>query len=369
MKVLFLVYHTLVPHSGITKKILSQADGMRRCGADVRLCSLEKADDGSKARAVDGKPIRQFGKGIRAKIAKRISYSDIVGYVREEAIDLVYIRYDINSDPFTVHFIKGLKKTGAKVFVEIPTWPYDGEFKGQGLRMNLQLAIDRMFRKCFFAHCDRVVTFADDRSIFGVPTINISNGIDFSRVPLCNTAAYDGTLHILSVANIHLWHGLDRLIAGMGRQKEVPAELHIVGDGLPDIISGYAALARQYGIEDRVKILGPMYGEALDGEFGWANIAAGSLGRHRSGITTIKTLKNREYAARGLAFFYSETDSDFDGKPYVYKVPADESPVDIASLAEFLSSRTMAPAEIRESISGLSWEAQMGKVLTCEAGR
>ncbi len=31
-----------------------------------------------------------------------------------------------------------------------------------------------------------------------------------------------------------------------------------------------------------------------------------SLGRHRNGITRIKTLKNREYAARGIPFVYSE---------------------------------------------------------------
>lgn len=46
-----------------------------------------------------------------------------------------------------------------------------------------------------------------------------------------------------------------------------------------------------------------------------------SLGRHRNGITRIKTLKNREYAARGIPFVYSENDSDFDGMPYVMKAP------------------------------------------------
>ncbi|MEG2480028.1 MAG: hypothetical protein RSA50_07120, partial [Mucinivorans sp.] len=43
-----------------------------------------------------------------------------------------------------------------------------------------------------------------------------------------------------------------------------------------------------------------------DDLFEQADIAIGSLARHRSGITTIKTLKNREYAARGIPFIYSE---------------------------------------------------------------
>ena len=36
----------------------------------------------------------------------------------------------------------------------------------------------------------------------------------------------------------------------------------------------------------------------------------------RQGIYNIKTLKNREYAARGFGFVYSETDDDFDRMPY-----------------------------------------------------
>ena len=89
----------------------------------------------------------------------------------------------------------------------------------------------------------------------------------------------------------------------------------------------------------------------------------GSLGRHRSGISSIKTLKNREYAARGLAFFYSEEDEDFDNAPYVFKVPADESPIDVKALSEFLSALDMSPEQIRASVQHLSWTEQMGKVL------
>lgn len=89
----------------------------------------------------------------------------------------------------------------------------------------------------------------------------------------------------------------------------------------------------------------------------------GSLGRHRSGITYIKTLKNREYAARGLAFTYSETDEDFDHMPYVWKVPPDESPVNVQELIDFRKTMKMTPVEIRESVRPLSWKAQMQKVI------
>ena len=75
-----------------------------------------------------------------------------------------------------------------------------------------------------------------------------------------------------------------------------------------------------------------------------------------------QTLKNREYAARGFGFVYSETDDDFDRMPYTLKVPADESPVSIPALIEFFQHMTVTPREIRDSIRHLCWEEQMKKV-------
>ena len=363
VKILFLVYHNLVSHSGISKKILSQVDGLRASGADVRLCTLRINADGSKDRTAGEEVIRHFGFGVKAKIARRVSYSDIIDYVRSEGIGTVYIRYDINSDPFTVAFVRRLRRLGVKVLCEIPTYPYDGEFKGQSKGLKLQHVIDKCFRKAFFSHCHKAVVYVDEERVFGCPTIKISNGVDFGRVPLAPEPDFSGGLRMLSVANVHLWHGLDRLIAGMGAHPEIPCELHIVGDGLESIFEQYRSQIAALGLEERVKILGPMFGEALDAEFAWCNLAVGSLGRHRSGINSIKTLKNREYAARGRAFFYSEQDSDFDDAPYVFRCPADESPVDIPALQEFAASVALSPSEIRQSALPLSWAEQMKKVL------
>ena len=94
-----------------------------------------------------------------------------------------------------------------------------------------------------------------------------------------------------------------------------------------------------------------------------ADFAIGSLARHRSGIDKIKTLKNREYAARGIPFAYSETDEDFDKMPYILKVPADESPIDIHRLIRFYMELDLSPRKIRDSIKNLSWKEQMMKVI------
>lgn len=364
VKILFLVFHNLVSHSGISKKILSQVEALRSGGASVSLCTLGIRPNGSKCRLLDSRSIAEFGFGWKAALKKRLDYSDIVRAAVDGAFELVYVRYDINADPFTTTLMRKLHQTGLKIVVEIPTYPYDGEFKGQGLMMNLQLLLDKLYRKSFFSYCDKVVTFSEENWIFGRECIRISNGVNLDKVPLStHHSQIEGGIRLLSVANVHLWHGLDRLIRGMGEQKDIPSELHIVGDGLEQIFEEYRELVRTYGLEERVKIIGPLYGEDLEKEFEWADVAVGSLGRHRSGVKSVKTLKNREYAARGFCFFYSENDPDFDGKPYVLKVPADESAIDIWKIYEFYTRCTLKPEQIRESVLELDWKFQMRKVI------
>jgi hypothetical protein len=116
-------------------------------------------------------------------------------------------------------------------------------------------------------------------------------------------------------------------------------------------------------MEDFVILYGKKHGKKLDCLFEKCDFGIGSLGRHRVGIDKIKTLKNREYAARGIPFIYSETDSDFDTRPYVLKAPADETPIDINNIVSFYHSISFLPKDIRGSIMSLSWENQMKNVL------
>ena len=111
---------------------------------------------------------------------------------------------------------------------------------------------------------------------------------------------------------------------------------HVVGGVHPNRMNNvFAPIINKYGIQDNVIFHGQLFGDELTKVFNQCQFAIGSLGRHRSGITVIKTLKNREYATRGIPFIYSEQDSDFDHQPYVLKAPADESPIDIQQIIDF----------------------------------
>lgn len=370
MKGLFVVFHGFSAHSGISKKIFAQCDALRRDGAQVELCHLEIADDGTQRRCVGQRTIRTFGKGLRAKIAKRVSFSDITRYIRREGVEFLYIRHDHNASPVLIHWLRKVKKTGVRIALEIPTYPYDAEFAQSPFVRKLKLRIDQTFRRRMARYVDRIVTFSDDREIFSRPTIRISNGIDFRTIPL-KTQRHDNhhEIRLLAVANIHFWHGLDRVIEGLRAYYAGPHQcivrLRIAGDGVQSLIEGYRRTIEEYGLSEYAEVIGPRSGSELDAEFEWCDMGIASLGRHRNGITSIKTLKNREYAARGIPFVYSERDSDFDGMPYVMKAPADDTPLDIAALIRFYDGVRLTPAQIRASVEGtLSWDNQMQQVLT-----
>ena len=366
MKALFLIYHGLDASNGISKKIHAQVDALRSHGLDIELC-LPDETTGEKRWMVGKSVIANYGSGIKGKVLKRILFDAIVEYVRKEQIKIIYMRYDLNANPFTIRLIRQLHQAGAVILTEIPTYPYDNEEGAKSRRQ--QRKFDRRYRQKFFTYVDRVVTFSSEKTIFGRPTINISNGIDLSQIKLIEpTPKPNDDLHMICVAQIHYWHGVDRMVRGLGEYyKQCPSRkvyLDLVGQLFSErerqeVLTAIA----EYNIEKYVIQHGAKHGAALDDIFDRADIALGSLGRHRSGITYIKTLKNREYAARGLAFVYSETDTDFEEMPYILKAPADESPLDIQAVIAFHEKLSMPPQEIRNSITHLTWIEQMRTVL------
>lgn len=367
MKILFLIFHGFGEANGISKKIRYQVKALRNCGYDTRLCHYDITPDGHRRWMVDDREIADLGTGKAAKMKKRCDFSSIIDYVNQEEIQLVYIRSYHNANPFTIHLVKRLRQGGAKVVMEIPTYPYDQEYITPS--MKLSLLADKCFRHKLAKELDAIVTFSEAQEIFGAPTIRISNGIDFDAIrPRKLTNDTSGELHLIGVAEIHYWHGFDRIIHGMAdyyrTNPEYKVYFHIVGD-----FSGerekqeILTPIRENNLEPYVLLHGAQHGQALEDLFDRGDFAIGSLGRHRSGITYIKTLKNREYAARGFAFVYSETDEDFEDQPYTLKAPADESPIDIHKLVNFYRKQTVPPEEIRESIASLSWDVQMQSVI------
>ena len=380
MKILFLVYHGFSEYSGISKKIHYQVKGLRENGHDVRLCYYGFAENGHSCRYVDGNLLKDYGKGKWAGLRQRIDYNCIYDYCIREKIEFVYARCFQNANPWLIRFFKKLKQAGIHTVTEIPTYPYDAEFVGFSRMTRLNLKVDQIFRHRLYSQQDAIVTFSDAEEIFGQRTIRISNGVDFDSIPLHEPLTANHELHLIGVAEVHYWHGFDRLIAGLGEYYRTSALspqpsafkevfFHIVGGVGPSEMydsmhaPGFHELIEKYQIRDKVIFHGQLFGQALDDVFNQCQFAVGSLARHRSGITNIKTLKNREYATRGMPFIYSEQDTDFDRQFYVLKASVDESPIDVQQIIDFMDSHKFNPIVIRQTAEPLRWKIQMQRVV------
>ncbi len=387
MKILFLTYHGFSEHSGISKKIHYQVKGLRENGHDVRLCYYGFAATGHRCRYVDDTVLKDYGTGAWAGLRQRMDYDCIYQYCVREGVQFVYARCFQNANPWLIRFFKKLRSAGIRAVTEIPTYPYDAEFRHFFMKERIGLKIDQLFRHALYQHMDAVVTFSDAQEIFGQRTIRISNGVDFDSIPIHQFSAGKGealsaaenvnkepALHMIGVAEVHIWHGYDRLIAGLGEYYKKGGKrdvvFHIVGGVHPQLRyhdnefhPALQTIMDRYQIADKVVFHGTLFGQELDDVFNQCQFAIGSLGRHRSGITVIKTLKNREYATRGIPFVYSEQDSDFDTQPYVLKAPADESPVDVQRIVDFVDHFDIPPADIRKTVEHLAWKIQMERVV------
>lgn len=366
MKALFLVFHGFDPSNGISQKIQYQLKALNDCGLSTSICYMQEVA-GTKKRCVDDQVIANYGDGIKSKVLKRIEFRSVAEYVISHHIQFVYMRSDHNASPFLISMIHKIKRHGVKVVMEIPTYPYDVEYIGWSMKKNI--IVDKIFRRALARQLDAIVTFSDKDNIFGQRTIRISNGIDFDNIPLkkhINDTSHE--LHLIGVAEIHRWHGFDRVIHGLASYYQTNPDykvyFHIVGYFYSDTERNeIISLIDILDLHKYVILHGRQHGEVLNQLFEQCDFGIGSLGRHRVGITNIKTLKNREYAVRGIPFIYSEYDSDFETQPYVLKATADETPININAIINFYKCMDLCPDDIRKSIQHLSWRNQMQKLI------
>jgi len=369
MKALFIVFHGFAKYNGISKKILFQIKAFNDLGVEMELFYLSMDENGKQARVISDIIIKDYGNGFYAKILKRIEFRSIAKYVLDNDIKYVYIRYDHNANPFMIDMLRRIRLAGAWIDMEIPTYPYDNEYIGLGYKEKLTHFIEKIYRRELSKYINRMITFSDAESIYGINTLRISNGIDFSSVKQKSKLSNNiKVLNLIGVADLHFWHGFDRVAKGMvnyySEKQDITVFFHIVGGGYESEKQKIKDIAKEGKIENYIIFYGPKSGEDLDEIFEIADFGIASLGRHRSGITKIKTLKNREYAARGIPFIYSEIDEDFENMPYIIKAPANEDPIDITNIVDFTKDWRFTPGEIRSSISEtLSWKVQMQKIV------
>lgn len=366
MKSVYIAFIPLESGSGISRKIQAQYDAFLHNGLDMDFCVPTIIDD-NYCYTINNSIIDNLGKGKLSSIKSFYKYNKILDYIKSKNVKFVYIRYDIMkvAPPF-LSFLKRIKSLGATIYMEIPTYPYDGELPSNKLKYRIRNYIEKNTRKYYYKYIDKIVTFSNDSQIFNIDTIQISNAVDSERITPREPLKHAG-INLIAVAMFNFWHGYDRLIKGLhdyySSDYTDDVHLYLVGKGKDNVLEDYQQLVDALNLNEHVTFCGVLYGDELDKMFDIADIGVGSLGRHRNGITHLKALKNVEYAVRGIPFIYSEHNSDFDDKPYVLKVSADDSNLDVNEIVKFYKSIDIKGCEIRKSIiNELSWDFQIRKI-------
>lgn len=328
---------------GVQAKILSQCRAFESYGYQVDLLERKGTatvvlTGGSQPETIKTHTARIGNHNVRALLDKSNQIRDMKAYIRSKQYDACYIRYDF-SDPGFIGLLKQIRKVCPKIALELPTYPYEAENQAR-LVSRLKLVVDIRYRKQLKRYVDFIVTFyGGQETIFGIPVLVVPNGFDFSTMTPVSTELSADPLHIIAVSSMREWHGYERFLEGMrdyyrsdGPKRSIV--LHLVGNGRD--YSKYQALIQEYSLQERAILEGSMHGKPLDELYEICALGIDSLARHRSGIHVLSSLKSREYGAKGIPMLNScKIDIFDDDFPYLLRLRADESPIDMTQVLDF----------------------------------
>ena len=365
---------------GFLKKVISQCNVFKREFGNVYLYISRKDEavlykvEKNGLQEIDTfkyNKLSVFNEESRIrKIKGFLRYNSFLEYLNEiihlYKIDVLYLR---NSYP-TRKLMNILDNKKLVKILEYPTYPYEEEYKKIQPKLEHILFWNNKPKK-IEELVDLVVGISAEKNLnVDEKFILINNGIQLEglNIKKQNKKNY---LNLLSIANVAFWHGYDRIIKGLHEYYKINPEkevfYHCVGEG-PEL-TNLKKLTKELNLEKYVIFHGTKTGEDLDKVVDECDIALGSLGNHRKGLYADSALKNREYCARGIPFVIASDDQDFpETFPFVYRIPKDDSPVDINQVIKWyenlIKEHPNYSIEMRKyAEENLSWDAKMKPVI------
>ncbi len=314
-------------------------------------------------------PIYEGSNKIR-KFTNYFAYNSFLKFL-EKVIDLynIDVLYYRNSQPSN-RLIKIMQKKKLIKIIEFPTYPFENELAKSKTKFEYNLFWKNGMKK-YQDFADIIVAILSDTKLnVDQKIVLINNGILLEDIKIKNQNK-KSYINLLSIANVAFWHGYDRIIKGLYEyyQKNPKKEVyyHCVGEG--PVLENLKSLVKELKLEKYVIFHGTKVGEELDKIVVESDVAFGSLGNHRKGLYSDSALKNREYCARGIPFVMASNDQDFpESFQYVFRAPADDSPVDIAKVINWYEDLSKEhpdySLEMRKyAEENLSWDVKLKPVI------
>lgn len=320
---------------GIDYKIETQIQALNSAGLNCELIPVSRP----ASRPLLHKVLEAFPLGI-----DEVQWPSVVSLKNK---DYFYIRKPNYISGDFISFIKHLRITypHALILMEIPTYPYDGEFTTY--KDKLHLAKDRWNRKKIHKYLDYIVDLFNFPNIFNTPTIEIVNGIPVHDEDMKLPSNDLSTIKMVCAAGFSFWHGIDRLLKGLKEYRDKggrrPITLTLIGQtSYTDYLRN---LSSSLGLDDIVFFLGNKRHEEVAKIIDSCNLGVESLARHRTGNTRPNSsLKSRDYLNMGLPFLgEGKVDVLPEEFEYYFAVPNDESPIAIPDIIRFFDAIYMQP--------------------------
>lgn len=318
---------------GVCKKINSQIAVFEKNGYEVDFIYIKNGNIIYRENKIE-RAIGRVG-----NIKKTPAYMKMYKALKDKKYDWVYNRYGM-MDTFYYRVLKRLHKNGARILIEIPTYPYAGE-RPKGVLYQFMFWWDKLYLNKLKNIAECILTYSQDDEIAGIQTIQIVNGINFSDIMPKKQFPYAAgakNINIIAVANVLKAHGYDRLLNGLEDyvkgNNEIDIFFHLVGGGA--LLSECKEIVKTLGLEEFVCFYGEKYGKELNEIFEKCDIAVESLADHRNNVKISSSLKSREYVARGIPFITACEMDVFKNEEFILTIPADETNVDLRKVVEYL---------------------------------
>lgn len=315
-----------------------------RSGVEAKIAAQIKAfnDAGLECEFME---CRRSSSRLRRGLGSLPAVSDGIAWPKPEELgrlSFLYIRRPLYSSKEFIDFLLSVRRANpqVKIVMEVPTFPYDEELHVP--EMFFALKKEKKYRRRWVQCIDRIADFSQHETIFEVPTLSISNGVDLTAIsPRKSTRQMDGAIHAIFAASFGPWHGADLLIEGLrlyyaqGGSRMV--FLHLAGGG--SLIGDLRDQVARCGLKDHVDICGALSRNELDSLYDKCDIAFDSLALHRRGVDCLlsSSLKSREYLAKGIPSVYAGRIDVFEKEApdFVLGLPSVEAPIDLNRVIEF----------------------------------
>lgn len=352
---------------GITKKVLGQIKTLRNLGYEVYYTSY--GEDSLDIYDNEDNVCFSTKYKFKNKLKRVYRRWDLINasenFLKQSKIqfEFGYIRFHFFDKSYN-NLLKTLKKQGAKVIVEAHSYPYIRKSLNAKLPIYL---IDYLYTNEAKKSIDLVAGICDHKNIWGLPTINIDNGIDLSMITAKKQFKMKEEINILTVSNETEFHAYNKIVNGLsdyyssGGSRII--KLHLVGK----YMDSTKKLIKEKNLQDKVIFYGRLNGQKLDEVYENCEIGLGAFS-FRKNETTGSCLKTKEYFAKGMPFINGWKEPAFDDDyQYVKRFNTKDVQINFFEVVNFYDSLkkydSVVINDMREfAQKNYTWKAQFLKV-------